>query len=161
MKRFLNALPRSLTPSGCKSVDSCDCRIWIHYLPAQGYIRLPSPKQWILEMARASAAQSQVLTMFEIKLKIQPLSRSKTRQATNADGYRGYNGRDVQTSKTQHYAQHCFFLMLIAFLTYFPHISWDFLPYFSHSSFILKEVLPSSQIHDRLGLAAFFQACVM
>lgn len=129
-QRVLNILPKSFTPSGCKSAGSCDGRIWIHYLPAQGYIRLSSPKQWILEMARASATQSQALTMFEVKLKIQPLSRSQTRQATKADDYRGQSGRDVQTCTARHNIVHniasfsCW--LLLPFLV-FPGISHHFL----------------------------------
>jgi len=52
-------------------------------------------------MAKACATQSQALTMSEVKLKIQPLSRSQTRQATTADGDREYSGRDTQTHAEQ------------------------------------------------------------
>lgn len=84
-----------------QSVSSCDCKSWKHYLPSQDYIRLSSPKQRILETARACATQSQVLTMFELKLKIQPLFRSQRRQTKTADGFRGHSGRDTWTHVQQ------------------------------------------------------------
>lgn len=95
--RSLKALSKFSTPSECKSV--CQCRRW--YLPSQGYTRHSNPRQWILEMAKACAIQSQALTMFEVKLKIQPLSRFQTRQATTADGYREHSGRDTQKHAQQ------------------------------------------------------------
>lgn len=125
-----------------QSVSSCDCRSWIRYLPTPGYIRLSSPKQWILEMARACATQSQVLTMFEVKLKIQPLSRSQTRQATTAAGYRGYGGKDAQACAQQDTTlYHRCFLTLPA--TSVQRVSWNFLQIFSYFTFILKDVLPT------------------
>lgn len=120
-----------------QSVSSCDCRSWVHYLPIQGHIRLSSPKQWILEMARDCASQSQALTVFEVKLKIQPLFRSQTRQATTVDSYRGCSGRDAYThvSKTQHCTIAAFSCVL---LPLFSTFSWNFLQIFIYFTFILK-----------------------
>lgn len=93
-------------------------------------------------MARACATQSQVLRMFEIKLKIQALSRSQTRQATTAAGYRGYSGKDAQTCAQQEKTlYHRCFLTLPA--TSVQCVSWNFLQILSDFTFILKDVLPT------------------
>lgn len=80
-------------------------------------------------MARACATQSQALTMFEVKLKIQPLSSSQTRQAATADGYQDtVAGMHKHVhSETQHCASTAFSRCLLPPFSAFPGISYKYL----------------------------------